>query len=248
MKRGLKILGGAFLALILLALLSFPLNIVGWLSGWFNETRIGPEHYQYTYGVYKDWAPHMDKRAREQGLFGYGEYRYQSHLLLFPRETPSTLQEYYFHWSPSIDVDGFACYFTCGLTEENYAGFAQGLADFVLTSPMGEFRPLCDDEHFEYPAYILQWMEPGKKWQVLEYILLDEANHTAVFVYCTIGMEDDVEAHSAYSITPTTWDILPDGVMSPDLLPPGYRHYGGFSIYGDFENAAYDLSFLEYLN
>lgn len=190
----------------------------------------------------------MGKRAREEGLFGYGEYRFQSHLLLFPRQTPSTLQEYYFHWSPQIDVDGFACYFTCELKEENYAGFVKGLADFTLTSPAGVFRPLCDEEHFEYPAYILQWMEVGEKWRVLEYILLDEANHTAVFVYCTIGMEDDVEANSAYNITPTTWDILPENVMPQELLPLNCRHHEGFSIYGDFENAEYDLSFLAFLN
>lgn len=248
MRRGLKVLGGTVLALMLLALLSFPLYIVGWLSGWFDEVRTGPAHYQYTYDVRCDWARHMNGQARDRGLFGYGEYRYQSHLLLFPRQTPSTLREYYFRWSPQMDVDGFACYFTCELTEENYNGFAQGLAEFALTSPMGEFRPLYDDGHFEYPAYILQWLEPGGKWQVLEYILLDEANHTAIFVYCTIGMEDDVEVNSAYSITPTTWDILPENAMPQELLPLVYRHYGGFSIYGDFANATYDLAFLEYLN
>ena len=248
MRRIGKWIGLGVLGAIILIPAAVILYFTAWLSGWFDEVRTGPAHYQYTYEVRRDWERHMDERAREQGLFGYGEYRYQSHLLLFPRETPSTLREYYFRWSPQIDVDGFACYFTCGLTEENYAGFAQGLADFVLRSPMGEFRPLYDDEHFAYPAYILQWMEPGRKWQVLEYILLDEADHTVVFVYCTIGMEDDVEANSACDITPTTWDILPDNVMPRDLLPPGYRHYGGFSIYGDFENAEYDLSFLDYLN
>lgn len=243
-----KWVGRIILAAIIIVPVAIVLYFVAWLNGWYGEERVGPEHYQYTYDVRRDWERHMNERAREQGLFGYGEYRYQSHLLLFPRETPPTLQEYYFRWSPQMDVDGFACYFTCELTEENYAGFVQGLADFALTSPMGEFRPLYDDEHFAYPAYILQWMEPGGKWQVLEYILLDEANHMAVFVYCTIGMEDDVEANSVYTITPSTWDILPEGVMPSDMLPPGYRHYGGFSIYGDFGNAGYDLSVLDYLN
>lgn len=248
MKKCLTILGGVLLALVTLGMLASPLYFVAALSGWFDEVRTGPAHYQYTYDVRRDWERHMSERAREQGLFGYGEYRYQSHLLLFPRQTPSTLREYYFRWSPQIDVDGFACCFTCELTEENYAGFTKGLADFALKSPKGEFRPLCDDEHFKYPAYILQWMEPGRKWQVLEYILLDEANCTVIFVYCTIGMEDDVAANSAYDVTPTTWDILPDNVMPRELLPPCYRHYSGFSIYGDFENAEYDLSFLDYLN
>ena len=73
----------------------------------------------------------------------------------------------------------------------------------------------------------------------------DEESRT---FYCTIGMEDDVEVNSAYSITPTTWDILPENAMPQELLPLDYRHHGGFSIYGDFANATYDLAFLEYLN
>ena len=34
-----------------------------------------------------------------EDLFGFGEYMYNSYLILFPRETPSTLTDYYFHCS-----------------------------------------------------------------------------------------------------------------------------------------------------
>ncbi|MBQ7848223.1 MAG: hypothetical protein IJ343_00670 [Clostridia bacterium] len=214
-----------------------------------KEERIGPEHYQYTYNVVEDWNREtLGSKYERENLFGYGKYLYNSHLLLFPRETPSTLDEYYFCWeSMGFDVDGFAVYFTCRLDEAAWQGFTQGLADFVVTTPADRMKPLYDTEHFDYPAYILQWLDVGEKWQVLEYILLDEAKHTAVFVYCTIGMEDVVEDHSTYRVTPDTWEILPKGVTVKQM-PPNYRYKDGFSIYGDFENAVYDLSFLEYLN
>lgn len=210
------------------------------------ETRIGPEHYQYTYEIREEWGKEMSKEAREYGLFGYGEYKYNSYLLLFPRETPSTLEEYYFRWEPMMDVDGFAVYFTCKLTEENYACFTDGLANFAMHTETGDIQPIYDTEHFQHPTYILQWLDADEKWEVLEYIMLDEVNHTAVFVYTTLGMQEKVEENSSYTTMPSGWDILlPEQKMSEALIPP--YHDDGFSIYANFDTATYDLSFLDYL-
>ena len=210
------------------------------------ETRIGPEHYQYTYEIREEWGKEMSKEAREYGLFGYGEYKYNSYLLLFPRETPSTLEEYYFRWEPMMDVDGFAVYFTCKLTEANYACFTDGLAIFAMHTETGDIQPIYDTEHFQHPTYILQWLDADEKWEVLEYIMLDEVNHTAVFVYTTLGMQEKVEVNSSYTTMPSGWDILlPEQKMSEALIPP--YHDDGFSIYANFDTATYDLSFLDYL-
>lgn len=203
-----------------------------------GEVRTGPEHYQYIF---------ERSESKRDGLLGYGEYMYNSYMLLFPRETPPTLEEFYFCWEPLIDVDGFAVYFTCELTAENYAGFAAGLADFAMHTEQGEIRPVYDTEHFQHPTYILQWLDVEEKWEVLEYIMLDEANHTVAFVYHTLCMADEVEENSAYTTTPSEWDILSPGQKQRGELIPAY-HDEGFSIYADFEDAVYDLSFLEYLN
>ena len=69
-----------------------------------------------------------------------------------------------------------------------------------------------------------------QKWEVLEYIMLDEKNHTAVFVY-TMGELEYIEEHSTYTVTPSELHFLNED----------------FSIYEDFENSTYDISFLEYL-
>ena len=202
-----------------------------------QESRTGPEHYQYIF---------ERSESRRNGLFGYGEYKYCSYLLLFPRETPSTLDEYYYRCEPMMDVDGYGVYFTCKLTEENYACFADGLAHFVMHTETGDIQPIYDTEHFQHPTYILQWLDVDEKWEVLEYIMLDEANSTAVFVYTMLGIPEDVEENSSYTTMPSEWNILSrEQKMSKDMIPS--RHREGFSIYANFDTATYDLSFLDYL-
>lgn len=196
-----------------------------------SEERISTSDYQYMYdGVVEDWNKTVNASYQRENLFGYGEYLYNSYLLLFPRETPSTLQEYYFHWSQLMDVDGYAIYFTCKLNEENYYEFAAGLNSFCVQNGNETIKPLYDDTHFPLPAHILQWSHVGGKWEVLEYIMLDEKNQTAVFVY-TMSELEYIEEHSAYQVTPTEMDFLSED----------------FSIYDDFENSTYDISFLNYL-
>ena len=193
--------------------------------------RAGISEYQYMYdGIVKAWNKQATPGFERESLLGFGEYLYNSQLLLFPRETPSTLAEYYFHWSPGIDVDGYAIYFTCALSEDRYAAFADGLRNFKLYSGEIETAPLYDDTHFELPTYILQWTDVEEKWEVLEYVMLDGENHTAVFVY-TMSELERIERISAYRVTPSEMHFQDED----------------FSIYDRFASSTYDLSFLEYL-
>ncbi|MBR6577508.1 MAG: hypothetical protein IKK74_01045 [Clostridia bacterium] len=201
------------------------------------EERTDIDDYQYMYdGIFKDWKKHTDTYEGQENLLGFGEYLYNSELILFPRETPSTLKEFYYHWTPMMDVDGYAIYFTCELDANNYSAFTEGLSNFEVQTGTESLKPIYDTEHFSLPTYILQWHEVGKKWEVLEYIMLDEANRTAVFVY-TMNELEFIEEHSSYTFTPTEMHFL----------------NGNFSIYNYietdvyFENCTYDNSFLEYL-
>ena len=245
-----------FLSVLLVAVLLLT------LTGCGHEMRTGKENYQYIYDVFHDWNKSMT--GGFENLYGYGEYLYNSYLALFPRETPSTLDEFYFEWSASMDVDYWAIYFTCVLTEENFNAFAEGLANFTVTTEAGSRSLLYDTEHFTLPTYIVQWLAEGRKWEVLEYIMLDEENHTAVFVY-TMGYLDKIEENSKYTVTP---------ISSPQKMADEagnalgvVTYFRGYSVYDDFDNlvgddggdvgilkdcrdfesATYDLSFLEYL-
>ena len=194
-----------------------------------TKERTDISDYQYMYdGMVKEW--NKQSSPDRDTLLGFGEYLYNSHLLLFQRETPSTLGEYYFHWTPGIDVDGYAIYFSCTLSEDNYIDFSDGLKDFKLQNGEKETAPLYDDTHFDFPTYILQWTEVNKKWEVLEYVMLDNQNRTVVFVY-TMSELEYIEKNSAYNVTPTEMHFLDEN----------------FSIYDNFEDSTYDISFLECL-
>ena len=188
-------------------------------------------NYQYMYdGIVKDWNKKATPGHERETLLGFGEYRYNSQLIFFPRETPSTLNEYYFHWTPGIDVDGYAIYFTCALNENNYTAFVDGLKNFEISNSTETKKLLYDTDHFSFPTYIAQWNKVGEKWEVLEYIMLDEANHTAVFVY-TMSELEFIEENSSYTVTPANLDFLEND----------------FSIYENFNGSSYNVSFLEYL-
>ena len=195
-----------------------------------SKERTDISDYQFMYdGIVKEWNK-LSSPDRET-LLGFGGYLYNSHLIFFPRETPSTLNEYYFHWTPGVDVDGYAIYFTCELDENNYAAFVNGLENFEVSNGTVTTKLLYESERFSFPTYIAQWNKVEEKWEVLEYIMLDEANRTVIFVY-TMSELDIIEEHSFYNVTPTELHFLEDD----------------FSIYEDFDNCTYDVSFLDYLN
>ncbi len=217
----------------------FALLIPFTLSG-CRQTRTNITDYQYIYDMVDDWNKTMLPYKNNEDIFGYGEYLYNSHLILFPRETPGTLKEFYFDWEQGMDFDFYAIYFTCELTKENYELFKEGLADFKLTTGAYAVSPLYDTEHFKYPAYILQWCYPGGKHEVLEYLLLDDANNTVVFVY-TMNFLEEIKANSSYDVSPSEIDFL------EDYFSIYSRREDGTTV-DTFKDAEYSLDFLKYLN
>ena len=206
------------------------------------EERTDIKDYQYMYdGIVKDWNKQAAPDSKRESILGFGEYLYNSELILFPRETPSTLKEFYYHWTPFMDVDGYAIYFTCELDANNYSAFTEELSNFEVQTGTESLKPIYDTEHFSLPTYILQWSEVGKKWEVLEYIMLDEANRTAVFVY-TMSELEFIEEHSSYTVTPTEMNFLEGNFSIYNYIETNVGSYV------NFENCTYDNSFLEYLN
>ncbi len=207
----------------------------------------GINNYQRMYTVVNEWNKQTDSSHRKDNLFGFGEYLYNSYLILFPRETPTKLTDFYFKWSAMIDVDLFAVYFTCQLDETNYVNFINGLNNFSFSFEENTTYLLYDNEHFDYPAYILQWMNPTEKWEVYEYILLDEKNHTFIFVYNTLGGLDDIVKYASYNVEPNCnqEDVIDDELKNVVAS----NSYDGFSIYlfKNSTNQIYDNSFLSYL-
>ncbi len=200
-----------------------------------SKTKTGVENYQYMYDVIYDWNKKATPGYTRENLFGYGEYLYNSYLILFPRETPSSLNDFYFKWTPGMDVDCYAAYFTCALSDDNYTDFINGLETFSVHTDTSDKTLMKDTTDFQYPAYILQWKEPDGKWEVLEYILTDAENKTVIFVY-TMGLLDEINSYAKYNVLPTSKTFLQN------------TDFEDFSIYTNFESAEYDIDFLKYLN
>lgn len=200
-----------------------------------SKQKSGIENYQYMYDVVDDWNKQAIPSAKRKNLFGYGEYLYNSYLVLFPRNTPSTLTDFFFEWIPLIDVDGYAIYFTCKLSESDYDNFIHGLENFSIDTENEKHTLLKDESNFSYPAFIIQWSKPEEKWEVLEYLLLDNENNTIIFVY-TMGELDTINKNVSYDILPKAMDFLTG------------TDFENYSIYEDFENGTYNIDFLEYLH
>lgn len=180
---------------------------------------------------------------------GYGRYKYNSYLLFFPRETPKSITDFYYESIITIfAVNRYAIYFTCTLEKDNYDSFVNGLDQFTIKYGDEERKLLLNTDNFAYKAYIAQWREPTDKWEVLEYLLLDDDTNTIIFVY-TMGMIEYIEKNISYNVLPKDQFFLND------------TDYENYSIYktdnytndhlnpnDEFDSAEYDVSFLDYLN
>ena len=203
----------------------------------------GVKKYQYMYDEMVDvWNSQASPGCEVNTLLGYGAYLYNSHLILFPRETPSTLTDYYFYWNAGIDRDDYAIYFTCELAENKFNDFLSGLNNFEITNGEESISPIYDEEHFSLPTYILQWVNVGEKWEVLEYVMVDNENNAVVFVY-TMSSLERIEAYSQYNITPSELDLLECNFSIYGKLEDNDSY-----IYHDnFDDCIYDISFIDNL-
>ena len=193
----------------------------------YRKTR----DYQIIYGIVDTFL------SGEKDIFGFGEYKYNSYLLLVPKETPSTLQKFYYRWESGFDVDDYAFYFECKLDSDSYNAYENGLDNFSLSYGGETHNVLKDEEHFDYPTYIMQWKVSNEKWQVLEYIMMDKINNTVIYAFSMAFGYEDLINNASYNIAPN--------VNLKNVLDTK-----SFSIYNGkykVEEMQYDISFLKYL-
>ena len=179
----------------------------------------------------------------EKDIIGFGEYKYNSYLLLVPRKTPSTLKKFYYRWSESIDVDNYGFYFECKLEQEKFDNYIAGLENFTIKVGDTTKKLVKTNDVFDYPTYVVQWQNVGPKWQVFEYIMLDESENKVIYAFSMSTGYDQIIKKASYNIAPK------NGV---DDVPEEMDY---FSIYRDKEarkyykldEMVYDTSFLDNL-
>ena len=151
-----------------------------------------------------------------------------------------------------MDVDEYGIYFTCELDEQSYLNYKNGLESFTIKVRDDCNSLLFDNESFEYPAYIVQWLRPTEKWEVLEYIMLDETNRTVIYVY-TMGCLQEIDNNSSYSIMPK---VNVKNVVSNqnNNINDGFSAYfmsdiedSYYHVYPTLDELEYDNSFLQFM-
>lgn len=188
-----------------------------------------------------------DYQCIYENEIGYGEYKYNSYLLLFPRSQPTTINEFYYMKSPGLDVNFYSIYFSCTLEKSKYDSFVNGLDSLIIEYIDQGKSLLVNTDNFNYKAYIIQWCEPGEKWEVLEYILLDDLNNTIMFVY-TMGGLDDIIKHTSYDVAPKNMFFLNDSnYVDYSIYRTSYDYKNHINPVIEFDEATYDISFLDYL-
>lgn len=180
----------------------------------------------------------------EKDIIGFGEYKYNSHLLLVPRETPSTLKKFYYRYrSGSFDVDDYGFYFECKLEKEKYDNYVDGLDNFTIRVEDTTKKLVKVDDVFDYPTYVVQWYNTMPKWQVFEYIMLDEKENTVVYAFSMSFDYDQIIKKASYNIAPK------NGTKNVSKEMDGFSIYKeqGKNRYYKLDEMVYDTSFLNNL-
>ncbi len=168
-----------------------------------------------------------DTRERSQDTADYREWsgpgKY-THFLIFPEEIPAEAEEveYYYQYESGWDRPMSQIYLSYRLNENAYATEQERLSSLTYTDRTGEPRSVeYDTTSFGYPAYVTI---AGYDF-CYEYALLNEKEHTIVYIYAMNTVSDDLQFND---------EFLPNYYMEnfDDLAYQGKDH---FTIYGGYD-------------
>ncbi len=168
-----------------------------------------------------------DTRERSQDTADYRKWSVPekyTHFLIFPEEIPAEAEEveYYYQYESGWDRPMSQIYLSYRLNENAYATEQERLSSLTYTDRTGETRSVeYDTASFGYPAYVTI---AGYDF-CYEYALLNEKEHTIVYIYAMNTVSDDLQFND---------EFLPNYYMEnfDDLAYQGKDH---FTIYGGYD-------------
>lgn len=168
-----------------------------------------------------------DTRERSQDTADYQKWSVPekyTHFLIFPEEIPAEAEEveYYYQYESGWDRPMSQIYLSYRLNENAYATEQERLSSLNYTDRTGETRSVeYDTTSFGYPAYVTI---AGYDF-CYEYALLNEKEHTIVYIYAMNTVSDDLQFND---------EFLPNYYMAnfDDLAYQGKDH---FTIYGGYD-------------
>ena len=168
-----------------------------------------------------------DTRERSQDTADYQKWSVPekyTHFLIFPEEIPAEAEEveYYYQYESGWDRPMSQIYLSYRLNENAYATEQERLSSLNYTDRTGETRSVeYDTTSFGYPADVTI---AGYDF-CYEYALLNEKEHTIVYIYAMNTVSDDLQFND---------EFLPNYYMEnfDDLAYQGKDH---FTIYGGYD-------------
>ena len=168
-----------------------------------------------------------DTRERSQDTADYRKWSVPekyTHFLIFPEEIPAEAEEveYYYQYESGWDRPMSQIYLSYRLNENAYATEQERLSSLTYTDRTGETRSVeYDTTSFGHPAYVTI---AGYDF-CYEYALLNEKEHTIVYIYAMNTVSDDLQFND---------EFLPNYYMEnfDDLAYQGKDH---FTIYGGYD-------------
>ncbi len=194
-----------------------------------DEGYINTTDYNIIYNNVENVNKTLVKAAQKETLLEFDEYSYCSYMMLFPKEEPQNLGEFYFRWKESIDYDNYSIYFTYTLGEAEYKAFKEALATCTFSYEGYETKPVYTESHFEYPAYILTWTSDSDHGGISEYIMLDDENRCVVNVYRLSTSFTSLQEVADYPVLPKESDFSAvSALCKPNAT---LAKHSGFSVY-----------------
>lgn len=168
-----------------------------------------------------------DIRERSQDVTDYGKWSVPekyTRFLIFPEKIPAEAEEveYYYQYESGWGRPMCQIYLSYRLDDGAYVKEQERLSSLTCTDSTGETRSVeYDTTSFGYPAYVTI---AGYDF-CYEYALLNEKEHTIVYIYTMNTVSDDLQFND---------EFLPNYYMEnfDDLAYQGKDH---FSIYGGYD-------------
>ena len=141
-----------------------------------------------------------DTRERSQDTADYRKWSVPekyTHFLIFPEEIPAEAEEveYYYQYESGWDRPMSQIYLSYRLNENAYATEQERLSSLTYTDRTGEPRSVeYDTTSFGYPAYVTI---AGYDF-CYEYALLNEKEHTIVYIYAMNTVSDDLQFNDEF--------------------------------------------------
>ena len=191
-----------------------------------------------------DYSIILEKDKDGKDRFSFENDTYNSLLVMFPREKPEELLEFYYYCDGG-GISDYAICFSYKLEENEYNELLNKAKSYKVTYEGVEHKVIYTEDDFYYKAVIFSWDSTYQ--DIYEYSLFDDNNHVVINVFIKGSSISRVQANCNYNIQPIKTNFIYKYIIGSELN--GFNDEDLlFNDYGCFERdySSYDYSIFMY--